>query len=250
MFLPVLLVRDFGIWGFVVFAVPNVVGAAGMGWVVKSPELSTSIVRRHRPACIAFSLVTMAFQAFFYALLLGSGTFRPAPLWMPVVPVAAAVAGCGRRPATRFLGAVAVLAFSGAVFVVYFLGGDPAVVSSVDARPMEVVWLAPICAFGFGLCPYLDLTFHRARRNLPGAAGARAFGVGFVVFFLPMILFTLAYLTSAVRASWFSRTSLASSFLHSRCTCARVRSRPSKGGTLIVSAIGTGAWLQSLSLLP
>lgn len=36
MFLPVLLVRDYGVWGFVVFAVPNVVGAGAMGWVLSA----------------------------------------------------------------------------------------------------------------------------------------------------------------------------------------------------------------------
>src|SRR5690242_7362807 len=36
MFLPVLLVRDYGVWGFVVFAVPNVIGAGAMGWVLRN----------------------------------------------------------------------------------------------------------------------------------------------------------------------------------------------------------------------
>src|SRR6266404_3216610 len=34
MFLPVLLVRDYGLWGWIVFAVPNMIGAAAMGWVM------------------------------------------------------------------------------------------------------------------------------------------------------------------------------------------------------------------------
>ncbi|MBV8780683.1 MAG: hypothetical protein JO353_04735, partial [Phycisphaerae bacterium] len=34
MYLPVLLVRDYGFWGWVVFAIPNVVGAAAMGWTI------------------------------------------------------------------------------------------------------------------------------------------------------------------------------------------------------------------------
>ena len=40
MFLPVLLVRDYGVWGWIVFAVPNVLGAAAMGWVLRSAEVS------------------------------------------------------------------------------------------------------------------------------------------------------------------------------------------------------------------
>src|ERR1051325_4731620 len=38
MFLPVLLVRDYGVWASVVFAVPNVLGAAAMGWVLSRDD--------------------------------------------------------------------------------------------------------------------------------------------------------------------------------------------------------------------
>ena len=47
--------------------------------------------------------------------------------------------------------------------------------------------------FGFALCPYLDLTFHRARQSLAGRDAKTAFGVGFGVLFALMILFTLGY---------------------------------------------------------
>ena len=57
----------------------------------------------------------------------------------------------------------------------------------------DLVWLAPVCAFGFGLCPYLDLTFHTARQKAPGWAGSSAFVLGFCVFFMVMILLTVLY---------------------------------------------------------
>jgi hypothetical protein len=193
MFLPVLLVRDFGIWGYVVFAVPNVLGAGAMGWVLRTPSASVSLVHHHQAACALFSLVTMAFQAFFFMFLLGNGAFRPAAVWVCLVPMAAAVVGCGGRTATRLMGAGSLLAFSLVAFAAYLLRGEPAIIDSAEARPVGVAWLAPVCAFGFGLCPYLDLTFHRARRALPGVSAPVAFGVGFGVFFLVMILFTLAY---------------------------------------------------------
>src|ERR1043165_610938 len=69
MFLPVLLVRDYGIWGFVVFAVPNVVGAAAMGWVLRDGA-SERIVARHLRALRYFSIVTIVFQIHF-AIWLG-----------------------------------------------------------------------------------------------------------------------------------------------------------------------------------
>src|SRR6266853_1095528 len=65
MFLPVLLIRDFGCWGYAAFAVPNVLGAAGMGWVLRRSGSSAAITRRHRSATATFSLVTQAFQIFF-----------------------------------------------------------------------------------------------------------------------------------------------------------------------------------------
>src|SRR5262245_60423098 len=64
MFLPVLLVRDFGVWAWLVFAIPNIIGAAAMGWVL-SAERSSEIARQHRFAMDAFSIVTIAFQVFF-----------------------------------------------------------------------------------------------------------------------------------------------------------------------------------------
>jgi hypothetical protein len=53
--------------------------------------------------------------------------------------------------------------------------------------------LLPAFVIGFGLCPYLDLTFHRARQNTSPGGGRIAFGVGFGVVFCSMIVFTLLY---------------------------------------------------------
>ena len=71
MFLPVLLVRDYGVWGWVVFAVPNVLGAAAMGWVLSDPARSSQLVERHRAACVCFSLITIVFHVFFVRWLVG-----------------------------------------------------------------------------------------------------------------------------------------------------------------------------------
>src|SRR5689334_7134755 len=64
MFLPVLLVRDYGIWGFVVFAVPNILGAAAFGWLLRD-DISVALVARHAIAMRWFSAVTIAYHAFF-----------------------------------------------------------------------------------------------------------------------------------------------------------------------------------------
>jgi hypothetical protein len=56
-----------------------------------------------------------------------------------------------------------------------------------------LAYLAPVFLLGFALNPYLDLTFHRARQGTSPAGGRFAFGVGFGVVFLSMIVFTLLY---------------------------------------------------------
>ena len=57
----------------------------------------------------------------------------------------------------------------------------------------DLYWLAPVCVFGFALCPYLDRTFHRAYQATGPARGPIAFAIGFGAFFLLMIVFTLTY---------------------------------------------------------
>ena len=72
MFLPVLLVRDFGFPGWAVFTVPNVIGAAGMGWVLHRIGSAAALSLQHRRAAIAFSAVTILFHAFFVGWIIRS----------------------------------------------------------------------------------------------------------------------------------------------------------------------------------
>src|SRR3954469_1337029 len=64
MFLPVLLVREYGVWAWVIFAIPNCIGAAAMGWTRRTPTQSRDMVVAHAAACRVFSLVTIAFHVF------------------------------------------------------------------------------------------------------------------------------------------------------------------------------------------
>src|SRR4051794_16245838 len=61
MFLPVLLIRDYGLSAWWIFAIPNMVGAAAMGWLLRRPDSSGLIVQSHEHAATLFSLVTIAF---------------------------------------------------------------------------------------------------------------------------------------------------------------------------------------------
>lgn len=198
MFLPVLLVRDFGVWGFVTFALPNCLGAAAMGWVLKSPGASAELVNRHAGAMRLFSVVTALFHVFFLAWLASWDKlpFRPELL----IGVAAGVSIVVALMHDRLRGWLGVLLWAGVVFVLVrvFLASEPARVSHSLPAPAlpshDVLYLAPVCVFGFLLCPYLDLTFNRARQLVPSRAGGiAAFSVGFLLLFPTMILFTLAY---------------------------------------------------------
>ncbi|QKK08255.1 MAG: hypothetical protein HND58_08735 [Planctomycetota bacterium] len=92
MFLPILLIGDYGLWGFVVFAAPNVAGAAAMGWVLRTSDAAERIVRDHTMACGLFAAVTIAFHLFFLQWL---GTRITGGWWigaLVAMPIAGAIA--------------------------------------------------------------------------------------------------------------------------------------------------------------
>jgi hypothetical protein len=198
MFLPVLLVRDLGVWGWIVFAVPNVVGAAAMGWVLSEPGRSERMVREHRAACSAFSAITIAFHVFFLLW------FVPRLVGLPFAAIALALAAVyllitAKREKLDLPVAAIVWAFSLAMFALFVTRiGQLNVPVSGREPSLGTVWLAPVCIFGFLLCPYLDLTFHRARQSVDPTGSRIAFGVGFGVCFFAMIVFSLLYATTLI----------------------------------------------------
>ncbi len=153
------------------------------------------MVAEHRTACVAFSAVTLAFHLFFLYWMTSKDL-------MPIAfAIAAVAAGFGlgflarRKTGLDFVLAWLVLLVSLAVF-----GRGLAHPVFGVANPIEIshftgamLGLAPVCIFGFLLCPYLDVTFHRARQETAPGPGKAAFGVGFGVIFLLMIVLTLMY---------------------------------------------------------
>lgn len=195
MFLPVLLVRDMGIWGWIVFAIPNVVGAAAMGWVLARPDQSRRMVQDHRAACAAFSAVTIAFHVFFLLW------FVPRLVGLPAAAIAFALVtiyllATVSRGGVDLPVAAIVWALSLAMFGLFMSRRGLAAFPTPSHVTTGAAWLAPICIFGFLLCPYLDLTFHRARQALGPAESRAAFGLGFGVCFFSMIVFSLCYATT------------------------------------------------------
>jgi hypothetical protein len=72
-------------------------------------------------------------------------------------------------------------------------GGARTGAGLTPAHPGEVAWIVPVCVLGFGLCPYLDLTFHRAHQRTPEGAAAAPFAIGFGAFFPLLMQFTWMY---------------------------------------------------------
>ena len=197
MFLPVLLVRDYGIGGWFAFAIPNIIGAAAMGWVLRRPGASAHILAEHRTACVAFSIVTLTFHAFFLLWLVGAVI----PFWYCMAAIAAVLVLTQWRPRDRSIDLILswiVLAVSLAVLVkglTHFSIAD----HHRPEQSTDLLFLTPICLFGFLLCPYLDVTFLEARAaNTPRGAKV-AFGIGFGLFFLAMIFLPLLYGGDIVR---------------------------------------------------
>lgn len=209
MWLPVILLRDFGIISFVCFALPNCLGAAAMGWVMTSERASRAFVMRHAAACRLFAWVTFIFQVFVLLHLCrteSAGFTRPVSdgEWVLevtclAVPIGAALISGAKAVRRRVIGpalALAVIAVSiGVAVYVAAQGGDFGGVWQLTSRSdADVAGLAVVCIFGFLLCPYLDPTFHHARMQLGGKAEGRiGFTVGFGVVFASMILMTLGY---------------------------------------------------------
>ena len=210
MFLPILLVRDYGVGGFLAFALPNVVGAAAMGWTLRSRTISVRLAQRHARAMGAFSAVTIAFHLFFVLWLLSMLRDLRAlpgvslPNWGVLAVGGAGLAAVfGVRRAARSgdravtLAALAVWLVSVGVLVALTGGSQPTpgvgALLEETSRTPDLLWMAPVFLFGFALCPYLDLTFHHARLQTSDGGARAAFTLGFGVFFSSMIVLTLVY---------------------------------------------------------
>jgi hypothetical protein len=189
MFLPVLLIRDYGAWAWVVFAVPNVLGAAAMGWVLREGQ-SEGMVAAHRGAMESFSSVTAIFQIFFALWM--SQAYRLS-LAAPLLAVALLLM-LGDSQWRAIVAAIVTLVIS--LVCISAVSSHWLIASPVQTRPELLSGLSVVCVLGFSLCPYLDDTFHRARQALP--SGRLSFSLGFGVFFLLMILFTLLYAPTVI----------------------------------------------------
>ena len=194
MFLPILLIRDFGVLGWIVFAVPNVVGAAAMGWVAPSGRDLRGWIDRHRVAIRWFSRVTIGFHLYWTGML-SVGVLPPWSLGLGALLAIVFVFLMAKFPKRTPALSIVVWLVSLALAVWYAIAAQPLDFTplTANANPMEIMALAPVVVFGFLFCPYLDASFIRARAETNARDAKIAFGVGFGLLFLAMIAFTPVY---------------------------------------------------------
>ena len=201
MFLPLLLVRDYGPWAFAAFAAPNVIGAGAFAWWFAKPGASEAFVERHRAMIRLFATVTIAFHGVFLGWLawtMPSSTTEPVVFWgalgsgILLVSAVVRALGLGRRAAL-----CAVVTWLVSLGTLFWLSLNRQSLPPSDAFGgvdlTGLAWLTPVCAFGFAFCPLLDPTFHHARQSMNAREAKAAFSIGFGVFFLAMISLTLLY---------------------------------------------------------
>ncbi len=196
MFLPIILLRDLGWSGFLVFAVPNILGCAAFGYVLRNADRRAELMRRHQPAAVFFSATTIAYHMFFMAFL-ATVIARGAPQAMVsalALPAGVYLTGYGLSwLPQRLWPIVAAVLYAGSMATFVFIGTTSLRAASWSGvlTTTDLVCLAPAFIFGFLLCPYLDLTFHRALNASPSRHAFAIFGIAFI----PILLLTAAYWT-------------------------------------------------------
>lgn len=181
LFLPTLLRRLLGWEGFLAFAIPNVVGCTAFGFVLDARS-SRRLRREHRPAMLGFSAVTIAYQLLLAgwtgSVLLGDrvGSWTGAAIGLAAVGLLAAALQGARERWWPLLAIAAWILSAGSL-----LAALPEAPTTIEPElPLAAVWgLLPALLLGFLLCPYLDLTFHRALRQGPRRSTFLVFGLTF-----------------------------------------------------------------------
>lgn len=199
MFLPTILLRQFGWWGLIAFAVPNVIGCTAFGYVLTKKK-SEDLTRNHISAMRCFSYIVIAYHMFFIPFFIATAKV-PLPDFLPQgyetsfavilagIVLAAAYAIILLPKRYWLLAALITYAISLATFTQLGFAPLEKITFSGELSLGQLPWIAIVFVFGFLLCPYLDLTFHYARCQ---SHSKHAFGVFGITFGL-MILLTCAY---------------------------------------------------------
>lgn len=193
MYLPRIVIERWGWWGFIAFAVPNVLGCTAFGYIVRNRERSEMMIAQHSAAMISFSSATIAYHVFFIVWLFVSLVRMPESDL--VVPLAATgivftLAGVFSFLNNRDWLGLSVLVYVLSLLAFWRLGIDGLqLIAWSGGQHRALLMLAlPAILIGFLLCPYVDLTFHRAVQHSPSRHSFAVFGITFAV----MIVLTCA----------------------------------------------------------
>lgn len=206
MYLPVLLIEDFGWPGWIAFVVPNVIGAASVGFLLRSRAACDRFLREHRIAIALFGVATLCLHGYFLGGVhgmfgIGEAVGRSAAeQWAITIAIALLPIGIGWlgvRARGSILPRLAWLALALSI-VVLTLGwrtSNGATFTMPPASgaypPLQLAGLAPALALGFLTCPFLDASLLRIRRSFDDAR--IPFAVGFCVPFLGLVTMTALY---------------------------------------------------------
>jgi len=193
LFLPVVLRRLLGWPGFLAFAIPNVVGCTAFGFTMNRRR-SRAMRRDHAPAMRLFSAVTIAYQLLLAgwtgAAVSGLPPASGAMLGLVVVVGLVLLQGLPER----VWPAIAIGAWLASVTaLVSGLAEQGVAALPAPELPPAALWgLLPALLLGFLLCPYLDLSFHRALRRGSPRPTFLAFGATFA-----LLIVLVAFLADA-----------------------------------------------------
>ncbi len=223
MYLPVVLLDHYGWPAVAAFAIPNIAGVVLFGIGVGTVARSRALIAGNTAAMLWFSLITIAFHVYFLGAVWGyefKGSFWAGATLVPLPIVA--LAWLARTLSDRTLVRVAGGVYLFSICLVNLAGfmsaasGDPLRQAVWAARPAAgLVFLVPVFVIGFLLCPYLDLTFHRALIAVggrgPGKTTFALFGVVFALMLMGTVLYSIIgflwpIVVHILIQSWFTMT--------------------------------------------
>ncbi|MDB4295546.1 hypothetical protein N9908_04800 [Akkermansiaceae bacterium] len=203
MILPCLLIRDMGFAGFLIFALPNCIGAAAMGTIL-SGKNARNLPNRHWGMIMTFSIVTVAYHFYIAGYLLPNLLGNLSLLIFAASALLAAIFMWIGKDKGALLYSGIVWIISIVCFIIAIFSPETESFSLYQQTPLQPsahMWaFLPASVGGFLLCPYLDATFIRARAKTTDKTGRWAFAFGFLVVFAAMIIFTTAYAHEVVDA--------------------------------------------------
>jgi len=201
MYLPVLLLDRYHWTSLIYFAVPNVLGVVLFGRFIRTKTESEVLVERHRRLLVWFSVITIAFHLFFLSWIWNReheagwlSYYWPTILVLVAAWLTTHMTDRQMRGCSLFVYSTTIVLLL--ITLIRIIVGDPVTRTPIEPHiqtdGMTIFLLAPML-FGFLLCPYADLTFHRAYQNVGGGSNGAITFLMFGLLFIPMIAFTVVY---------------------------------------------------------